>query len=191
MLAYLTKDIVEPFIRPELIGRIANMLNYFLQQLAGAERTKLAVENREKYSFYPKKLLGTLIDIYLNLWRIEFVKAVSKDPRCYSHSNFTKAREIILKTGIRSPDVCELILAFANDVQENKELDDAFLSDIEIPDEFLDPLLAEIMTDPVKLPSGTVMDRSTIVQHLMNKETDPFTNLPLTIQELVPGLFFL
>ena len=103
MLQYLTTEIVEPFMRPELVGRIANMLNYFLEQLVGPKCTELAVENREKYSFDPKKLLGTLVDIYLNLWQPELVKAVSKDTRCYSHASFIRARDIMHKTGIRSP----------------------------------------------------------------------------------------
>ena len=46
--------------------------------------------------------------------------------------------------------------------------------------------MAEVMRDPVRLPSGIVMDRSVIVQHLLNKETDPFTNLPLTADQLEP-----
>jgi len=38
----------------------------------------------------------------------------------------------------------------------------------DVPDEFLDPLMYTIMLDPVKLPSGTVVDRSTIIQHLLS-----------------------
>ena len=39
------------------------------------------------------------------------------------------------------------------------------------PEEFLDPLMATIMRDPVYLPtSASVVDRSTITQHLLNDE---------------------
>ena len=45
------------------------------------------------------------------------------------------------------------------------------------PDEFLDPLLCTLMRDPVLLPtSGTVIDRETITQHLLNDNTDPQTS---------------
>ena len=104
MLHYLSSEIVEPFMRGELVSRIANMLNYFLEQLVGPKCSELAVENREKYSFEPKKLLATLVDIYLNFWQPPFVAAVGKDPRCYSHATFMRARDILQKTGIR-PEV--------------------------------------------------------------------------------------
>lgn len=35
MFHYLTVDIKEPFLRPELVGRLATMLNFNLQQLCG------------------------------------------------------------------------------------------------------------------------------------------------------------
>jgi ubiquitin conjugation factor E4 B len=35
MFHYLTVDIKEPFLRPELVGRLAAMLNFNLQQLCG------------------------------------------------------------------------------------------------------------------------------------------------------------
>ncbi|GMI20276.1 hypothetical protein TeGR_g3371, partial [Tetraparma gracilis] len=49
------------------------------------------------------------------------------------------------------------------------------------PDEFYDPLTCEIMRDPVWLPtSKNFCDRSTISQHLLNDQTDPFNRQPLT-----------
>jgi hypothetical protein len=44
-----------------------------------------------------------------------------------------------------------------------------------------------LMIDPVKLPSGVVMDRSIIARHLLNSQTDPFNRQPLTEEELVSG----
>lgn len=51
----------------------------------------------------------------------------------------------------------------------------------------LDPLMCTVMTDPVILPSGVIMDRSVITKHLLNSSTDPFNRLPLTAEQLVPG----
>jgi ubiquitin conjugation factor E4 B len=50
-----------------------------------------------------------------------------------------------------------------------------------------DPLMCTVMTDPVILPSGVIMDRSVITKHLLNSSTDPFNRLPLTAEQLVPG----
>ena len=44
-----------------------------------------------------------------------------------------------------------------------------------------------VMIDPVILPSGVIMDRSVIVKHLLNSNTDPFNRLPLTAEQLIPG----
>lgn len=57
----------------------------------------------------------------------------------------------------------------------------------EIPEEYLDPLLSTIMTDPVRLPSGQIADRSVIERHLLSsQQVDPFTREPLTVEMLVP-----
>lgn len=45
-----------------------------------------------------------------------------------------------------------------------------------------------LMEDPVELPSGVVMDRPTIVRHLLNDPTDPFTRQPLSEEQLKPGV---
>lgn len=42
------------------------------------------------------------------------------------------------------------------------------------------------MSDPVCLPSGTVMDRAIITRHLLNSNTDPFNRQTLTEDMLVP-----
>ena len=56
----------------------------------------------------------------------------------------------------------------------------------EIPDDFLDPGMYTLMTDPIKLPSGGTMDRANILRHLLTDETDPFTRQPLKAEDLVP-----
>jgi ubiquitin conjugation factor E4 B len=56
------------------------------------------------------------------------------------------------------------------------------------PDEFRDPLMDTLMVDPVRLPtSGNVMDRSVILRHLLNSQTDPFNRQPLSEDKLING----
>jgi hypothetical protein len=52
---------------------------------------------------------------------------------------------------------------------------------------FVDPLMDTLMTDPVLLPSGVVMDRAVIMRHLLNSNTDPFNRQALSADMLVPG----
>ena len=43
MFHYLTQDIKEPFLRPELVDRLAAMLNFNLKQLCGSKCKNLKV----------------------------------------------------------------------------------------------------------------------------------------------------
>jgi hypothetical protein len=63
--------------------------------------------------------------------------------------------------------------------------DEAFLADA--PDEFLDEILSTFMKDPVVLPSGHFVDRSTITQHLLNDPIDPFNREPMTVEDIRPA----
>lgn len=58
------------------------------------------------------------------------------------------------------------------------------------PEEFRDPLMDTLMEEPVKLPSGIVMDRAVIIRHLLNSATDPFSRQPLSEDMLTPGTYF-
>lgn len=66
----------------------------------------------------------------------------------------------------------------------NQEREDQFA---DAPEEYRDPLMDTLMTDPVILPSGTIMDRPIIIRHLLNSNTDPFNRQPLTEDMLLPG----
>lgn len=65
----------------------------------------------------------------------------------------------------------------------NQQSEDEFA---DAPDEFKDPLMDTLMSDPVQLPSGTIMDRAIITRHLLNSNTDPFNRQTLTEDMLVP-----
>ncbi|CDJ59676.1 hypothetical protein EMWEY_00058570 [Eimeria maxima] len=57
----------------------------------------------------------------------------------------------------------------------------------DVPPEFLDPIMADLMVDPVMLPSSkVVVDRRNIERHLMSEPSDPFNRAPLTRDQLVP-----
>lgn len=47
--------------------------------------------------------------------------------------------------------------------------------------------MGTLILDPVRLPSGNIVDRSIITRHLLNSQTDPFNRQPLTEEELKPG----
>merc|ERR1711990_1112230 len=91
MFHYLTQDIKEPFLRPELVDRLAAMLNFNLKQLSGSKCKNLKVRNSEKYNWDPKWLLSHLVDIYLHLDSTKLHEAVANDQRSFSHETFKDA----------------------------------------------------------------------------------------------------
>ncbi|XP_063524147.1 ubiquitin conjugation factor E4 B isoform X7 [Pongo pygmaeus] len=187
MFHILTKQVQKPFLRPELGPRLAAMLNFNLQQLCGPKCRDLKVENPEKYGFEPKKLLDQLTDIYLQLDCARFAKAIADDQRSYSKELFEEVISKMRKAGIKSTIAIEKFKLLAEKVEEivaknaRAEIDYS-----DAPDEFRDPLMDTLMTDPVRLPSGTIMDRSIILRHLLNSPTDPFNRQTLTESMLEP-----
>ncbi|XP_053308121.1 ubiquitin conjugation factor E4 B isoform X2 [Spea bombifrons] len=187
MFHILTKQVQKPFLRPELGPRLAAMLNFNLQQLCGPKCRDLKVENPEKYGFEPKKLLDQLTDIYLQLDCARFAKAIADDQRSYSKELFEEVITKMKKAGIKSTIAIEKFKLLAEKVEEivarnaRAEIDYS-----DAPDEFRDPLMDTLMTEPVRLPSGTIMDRSIILRHLLNSSTDPFNRQTLTESMLEP-----
>lgn len=64
---YISDVAPGPFIVPELVDRLAAMLDYNLKQLVGPECQNLKVERPERYKFEPKRLLDDITQIYINL----------------------------------------------------------------------------------------------------------------------------
>jgi len=188
MFHYLTVDIKEPFLRKELVDRLSSMLNFNLQQLCGPKCINLKVRNPARYGWEPRRLLGQLVDIYVHLSCDEFAAALARDERSFEKQLFEEAAGRIEKNGIRSAIDVEkfrsLIQKAAEIFEQNQKNDDDFA---DAPDEFRDPLMDTLMVDPVKLPSGVVMDRAIITRHLLNSQTDPFNRQPLTEEELIAG----
>eukprot|EP00118_Oscarella_pearsei_P007300 m.35145 g.35145 ORF g.35145 m.35145 type:complete len:1030 (+) comp32071_c0_seq3:19-3108(+) len=187
MMHYLSENQPTPFLRPELIDRLAAMLNFNVQQLCGPKCSELKVKDPKKYSFDPRALLNQLIDIYFHLDSTEFVLAVAKDERSYRMELFENVCQQ-LRRGIKPPHEIERLRDFASRVHDQFTAITKREVDLEdIPREFLDPLMNTIMSDPVLLPSGLVIDRPIIIRHLLNSHTDPFNRQELTVDMIQPA----
>jgi ubiquitin conjugation factor E4 B len=188
MMKLFTETLSASFTMPEIVDRVAAMLDYTLETLAGPKSTNLKVDNPDKYQFRPKELLGEFADIFLNLGVSQnFVEAVARDGRSYKPSTFDAASRILTRFGIRSPEELNAFEKLKVRFQKAKEIDDQDEEDLgEIPDEFLDPIMATLMKDPVILPlSRQTVDRSTIRSHLLSDPHDPFNRSPLKIEDVI------
>src|SRR5260221_5640388 len=138
MLKILTAETKEPFMMPEIVDRLAAMLDYNLDALVGPSCNDLRVENREKYHFTPRQLLSDVVQVYLNLSDQDvFVRAVAGDGRSYKKQLFEQAAAICSRNSLKSPTDIEQLRLFVVNVEEAKILIEAEEDIGEIPDEFL------------------------------------------------------
>ncbi|SCU91994.1 LADA_0F13520g1_1 [Lachancea dasiensis] len=186
-----SKDIPGAFCTPEIVDRLAGMLDYNLASLVGPKCRELKVKDPRKYSFDAKTLLKSLSTVYINLSeQPEFISAVARDGRSFSKEMFDRSVHILgTKTGLVNDEFCVKLLQFARDAQDQKIAEEE--EDLEMgeaPDEYLDPLMFTIMKDPVILPASRVtIDRSTIKAHLLSDSTDPFNRMPLKLEDVIPN----
>jgi len=188
---FLSGSVIEPFLDPQLIDRISQMLNYFLYHLAGPRSLNLKVKDPKRFHFDPKLLLTEIAQIYLHFHKEEiFIKEVVKDVRSFKIEVFKQAIIFMKREQLLDENK---ITAFENfitkvteeslkTIEEEEDLED-------VPDEFIDPLTSILMQDPVILPaSGQTVDKSTITRHLLSYTTDPFTRQPLSIDQVQPNV---
>lgn len=102
MFHYLTVDIKEPFLRPELVDRLTSMLNFNLHQLCGPKCNDLKVRNPMKYGWEPRRLLGQIFDIYLHLNCEQFAASLAADERSFEKHLFEDAANRVARLRIRS-----------------------------------------------------------------------------------------
>ncbi|KAL7517620.1 hypothetical protein ACHAWX_002527 [Stephanocyclus meneghinianus] len=192
MLGFLNtdQDIRDMFLLPEMCPRLANMLLHVLTKFIGARGMDLKVDNPELYNFRPKDMLQDVCVVFSS-----FAAATEFQLECaksgyYTPDLMSKAVKTCRKLNLLIGESMELFALLEIKVAEASKLmageedlyDDA-------PDEFMDPLLSEFMTDPVLLPtSGHIVDRKTITQHLLNDSMDPFNRKELKLEDVVPAV---
>lgn len=189
MMKLFTKALSDAFTMPEIVSRLASMLNYNLETLAGKKAAaELNVENRERYHFRPIQLLSDIVDIYLNLGASAvFVDAVAADGRSYKPEVLDRVTHILTSRNTKDPaDMQRWEKLKGKLLAAKQQLDQAELDLGDVPAEFEDPIMGDLMRDPVLLPSKHIVDRSTIVQHLLSDPKDPFTRQPMTVEDAVP-----
>lgn len=118
MFHYLTVDIKEPFMSPELIDRLASMLNFNMRQLCGPKCNNLKVRSPQKFGWDPRRLLSQLFDIYLHLDCDKFAEAMAADERSYEKGFFHQVADRINNLKIRSSTEIERFRDLVNTAHE-------------------------------------------------------------------------
>lgn len=138
LLKVFTAETKEPFMMPEIVDRLAAMLDYNLAALAGPRTQQLVVNNPDKYKFDPKVLLGDLLQVFMNLSDQEtFVNSVAGDGRSYSKKLFDEAASIAIRKAIKTEAELKVLRDFVDKVEVAKAALEAEEDLGEVPDEFL------------------------------------------------------
>lgn len=113
MLAYTSEQIAAPFLLPEMVERVASMLNFFLLKLVGPQRKNLKLKDPASYEFFPKRLLKQIVNIYVNLARGDraniFPATIAKDGGTYNEVLFNAAPSILQKIGEDERNIQEFV----------------------------------------------------------------------------------
>ena len=151
MLKLFTEALADSFTMPEIVQRLADMLDYNLDALVGPKQNNLIVENPKEYGFDAKQLLAEIVDVFLNLKDKEnFVFAVARDGRSYKPSNLEQATKVLKRYVLKSPEELSAWYSLGQKFKKAKELDDQAEEDLgEIPDEFQGKLAFIYDTCPV------------------------------------------
>lgn len=138
LLKLFTAETKKPFMMPEIVDKLAAMLDYNLEALVGPRMQNLKVRQPEKLRFDPKALLSDVLQIFLNLSdQPEFMKAIAGDGRSYSKGLFEQAERIMFRRSLKSGTDLEKWRLLITKVEEAKETLEAEDDLGDIPDEFL------------------------------------------------------
>jgi ubiquitin conjugation factor E4 B len=139
MLKLFTEALADSFTMPEIVQRLADMLDYNLDAMVGPKSSNLKVTNLQEYGFNPRGLLSEIFDVYINLTDKEnFVNAVARDGRSYKPQNFTKAADILRKFGLKPEEELDKWEVLEKRIKAAKAADEQTEEDLgDIPDEFL------------------------------------------------------
>lgn len=183
-----------PLVTPQII----TTLNCCISHLTGPRALQLKVSSFEAYMFQPRELLANIAQILLSLYdsagpqsQDELVNQIVADERYSPAQTYPTAARLIKREGLLQQDMYQKFQGLVNKtIQAAAANDDEaeFLRqmDDEIPDDYKDAIMCNVMTDPVRLPtSGKIMDRKNIERHLMSEDFDPFTRKPLKKEDLI------
>lgn len=198
VMALIAKICGDVIVRSSLLlPQVVTSLDCCLEHLVGPRCLQLKVSNFEKYNFNPRQLLASICEIYITLEAADesagrLQAAVCNDGRYFKPAVFLKAHKIAKREALMRVSDLGKFFDLADSMQKKAtevELEEHWLAKIwdEVPDEFKDPIMDDLMSDPVRLPtSGHVMDRKNIERHLMTEEFDPFNRMPLKKTDLAP-----
>ena len=120
-----------------------------------------------------------------------FVKYIINNEEIYPMEILDKTKKIfgeyfIEVSSQKKIKVDKIIDDFKDKINNDKKIYKNDVYKTEIPENYLDPILLIPIKDPLELPNTkNIIDRETIINHLVFNKTNPFNGLPLCEEELL------
>lgn len=176
-----------------ILPQTISCLDCCLFHLVGPRMSHLKVRNMEEYNFKPKEWLSRVCETYVYLMDADaggdaLIREITDEGRYFKPEIFCKAMHFLRRERLMGSTMLDKFGNILKKLSQFQEQDLLLANIDDIPEEFLDPIMQEIMVDPVILPtSNNIMERRHIERHLMSDETDPFTRAPLKKNDLIPA----
>ena len=177
LLKKMTQLIPESFQGECSVQKTASAWSFLIYRLIGPQCLKLKISNPSSYHFHPKEMLRNCVNIFNNLKSDHLLEQIGHIG-LLNTGIFHKLFRVLEREKLFSESVIEDFKETLTGINIQIDQDDA-------PDEFYDAIMGHIMKDPVRLPSGNIVDKTTILQHLKNDTSDPFTRQEMTLEDLV------
>lgn len=170
------------FLNRNIFFRTNSILNSALNLLVGEDSKNIKIEKKSEYHFNPKEILRHVCLIVVNLLKQneKLVKNSGINKNLLKKAiDLCSSKYLLMEDQISSLAEIHNILEMQQDVYKESEATSAN-EELEIPDEFLDPLTCLMMENPVVLLTSKVtIDLNTFKQIMLNDQIDPFSRQPL------------
>ncbi|KAJ3441572.1 ubiquitination factor e4 [Anaeramoeba flamelloides] len=183
-------DFKEILVSKEIINSLVSCINFNLINLFDFVTENEFKINNLLQLFDYNIFIVRFVEISLLLEKSHFfVQSVANDTHCYDHAKFLKILDLLKTKKSYKSKLFPNFKKYINNIEKIKQQEKLKTQKIQdnqvtVPDRFLCELTYEIMANPVKLPNGTIVEKAAINHHLLNDPTDPYTRLPLTIEDV-------
>lgn len=180
----------EAFLTEDICNHLIEILNYYLVKLA-KQTPETLEEDEEKYNYNPYKILQCIAQLYYGLASEEvFLKLMVSNIESFSVENINIMMDKLQNMGMIS-DVeingLKTMLKNINQIRSTQELNILDkLDELDVlPSEFYDPIFSIPIKNPIALPtSHYIVERKSIMRHLISNQFDPTNRKSLTKDEL-------
>ena len=178
------------FIDPSLVSLFAGLLNLIIGDSV-ADRVPFSCipdPDRIMLRYREWACVATTIFVRFSHYK-RFIAQCTMDQRSFSLEGHAAVLAVLPRVGVLEKEqhgfaqaLQRLEEAVACNNGSDTNVDDAE----EIPAHFIDPITCEVMEKPMRLPSGNIVDRSSISRHLLTSNTDPFTRVAMSSSDVEP-----